>query len=92
MYESKFYRKKMSMGSSWQNFSKAVPPERGAFPLDFTGKCNALVQEYLSCLKSHNNNSVLCKPVAKKYFECRMDQGLLEKQEMKSLGFRDTPK
>lgn len=77
------------MGSSWQNFSKAVPPERGAFPLDFTGECNQLVKKYLDCLQNNKNDGVVCKPLSMEYFKCRMDNGLLEKQDLKSLGFRE---
>ncbi|KAI8896946.1 hypothetical protein BC833DRAFT_515721, partial [Globomyces pollinis-pini] len=72
---------------SWQNFSKAVSPERGSFPLDFNQKCDSKVKEYLACLKQNKNNNAVCKPLAKLYLQCRMDNGLMEKEDMKDLGF-----
>jgi cytochrome c oxidase assembly protein subunit 19 len=78
------------MGSSWQNFSSITPPERGAFPLDFYGQCNNLVKEYLECLQENKQDANKCKPAAKKYFQCRMQKGLMEKEEFIHLGFRES--
>jgi cytochrome c oxidase assembly protein subunit 19 len=79
----------MSMGSSWQNFSTPTPPERGSFPLDFYGECNEFVRAYMNCLKSNKNDAMICKPLSKKYLQCRMDKGLMEKEDLRKLGFRD---
>ncbi len=80
------------MGSSWQNFSSATPPERGSFPLDFNGECKEFVQAYLQCLRNNKNDAIICKPLSKNYLKCRMDKGLMEKEEFIKLGFRDEQK
>ena len=80
----------MSMGSSWQQFSNAVPPERGSFPLDFTGICKGHTEEYLKCLKSNKNEAKNCRNLIKLYLDCRMKNNLMEKEDFESLGFADS--
>lgn len=77
----------MSIGSSWQLFSKATPPERGSFPLDIKGECSAVAKEYMDCLKSNHNDHTPCRDLAQLYLQCRMDKKLMEKDEMSNLGF-----
>ncbi len=76
------------MGGSWQNFSKPVPPERGSFPLDYKKICDTQVTEYLECLKLHKNETTKCKESAKKYLLCRMENNLMDKEDLKDLGFK----
>jgi hypothetical protein len=81
--------KRMSIGSSWQNFSNSTPPERGSFPLDYKGVCNEFVQAYISCLKKNNKDANICKPLSRKYLSCRMANGLMDKEAFSSLGFQE---
>ena len=41
-------------GPNTQRFSPFTPPLRGSFPLDREHKCDAIVREYLSCIKAYN--------------------------------------
>ncbi|KAI9172919.1 Cytochrome c oxidase assembly protein cox19 [Blastocladiella emersonii ATCC 22665] len=66
-----------------------LPPERGAFPLDHDGECKQLVTEYLKCLKGNKGNNATCKDLSKRYLECRMQRGLMAKDNMENLGFTD---
>lgn len=74
------------MGSSWQQFSNATPPERGSFPLDFTGICNQHVKEYLKCLKVNKSQASNCRDLLKVYLDCRMKNNLMDKEDFTSLG------
>ena len=77
----------MSQGSSWQQFSNASAPERGAFPLDRDHICSKFVVEYLNCLKLNKRNHTPCRDLSRSYLECRMQNNLMETDEMKNLGF-----
>ncbi|KAL5032457.1 hypothetical protein BDV3_001021 [Batrachochytrium dendrobatidis] len=77
----------MSMGSSWQVFSKAIAPERGAFPMDLDGVCGAAVRDYISCVRSSSGETMKCRELARLYLSCRMDHGLMEKDDFANLGF-----
>ncbi|KAI8825688.1 uncharacterized protein EV422DRAFT_136968 [Fimicolochytrium jonesii] len=79
----------MSMGSSWQRFSRAEAPERGAFPLDLNGECQDFVKIYMACLKEAKGNNGRCKPLAREYLKCRMDHGLMNKEDFRNLGFHE---
>ncbi|KAI8908500.1 hypothetical protein EDD86DRAFT_173696, partial [Gorgonomyces haynaldii] len=73
---------------SWQTFSQAVPPERGAFPLDLDGKCKPIVKEYLECLQRDKNFAKDCRSISKRYLECRrMNNRLMEQDDFKNIGF-----
>lgn len=78
----------MSAGSSWQQFSNAVPPERGAFPLDFAGLCNQHVKAYIKCLRDSGAKASACNELSKLYLQCRMKNNLMEKEDLKDLGFK----
>ncbi|KAI8917590.1 hypothetical protein DFJ77DRAFT_428962, partial [Powellomyces hirtus] len=78
---------------SWQKFSRPDPPERGSFPLDLNGDCADFVKAYMKCIKGAKGDNDKCKPLAKDYLQCRMDHGLMTKDEFSNLGFHDsTPK
>lgn len=69
---------------------KPSPPERGSFPLDHDGECKHLMKAYLSCLKKRANegvNSEECREHAKGYLGCRMEKGLMAKDNWDNLGF-----
>lgn len=61
------------MQSRNQSF-KALPPDRGSFPLDHKGVCDAPRQAYVACMEQNKYDGVVCKNVARLYFECRMNK------------------
>mmetsp|Transcript_11695 Transcript_11695/g.35644 ORF Transcript_11695/g.35644 Transcript_11695/m.35644 type:complete len:111 (+) Transcript_11695:142-474(+) len=65
------------------------PPERGSFPLDHFGECAEIAKAYKQCLKETNNVPLKCRQFARKYLECRMETGLMAKENWQSLGFRE---
>ncbi|WBW75260.1 mitochondrial copper chaperone for cytochrome c oxidase Cox19 [Schizosaccharomyces osmophilus] len=65
------------------------PPERGSFPLDHFGECTIVMKEYLECIKTNRSRQQECRPLAKKYLQCRMDAGLFGQDDMSNLGFED---
>ncbi|EPX71913.1 copper chaperone [Schizosaccharomyces octosporus yFS286] len=65
------------------------PPERGSFPLDHFGECTNVMKEYLECIKTNRSQQQECRPLAKKYLQCRMDTGLFGQDDMRNLGFED---
>ncbi|SBS86939.1 cytochrome c oxidase assembly protein COX19, putative [Plasmodium ovale] len=64
-------------------------PDRGSFLLDHNSECSSIKNNYLKCLKEHNNDHVSCREFSKEYFICRMDKNLLEKQSLSDLGFSE---
>ena len=69
-------------------------PEKGSFPLDHDAECKHLIASYLRCLKSADppgRNNEACRELAKGYLACRMDKGLMAKDEWKNLGFGPPP-
>lgn len=44
---------------------------------------------YMSCLKSNRNDSGQCRPESKAYLECRMDNGLMSRDDFQNLGLGD---
>ncbi|EJD55196.1 hypothetical protein AURDEDRAFT_49678 [Auricularia subglabra TFB-10046 SS5] len=76
----------MSFGRPPQltNFS-VLPPDRGSFPLDH----DAQMMLYMSCLKEHGNSSIPCRVESAQYLDCRMNKGLMERDEWRNLGLAD---
>lgn len=75
-------------GGRAQSF-KPTPPERGSFPLDHDAECKHLISSYLRCLKSQKGtNSDECRQLARGYLDCRMDKGLMARDEWDNLGFQ----
>lgn len=69
---------------------RPIPPERGSFPLDHEGACAKLVQKYLDCIKIvDGENARNCRLLAEQYLQCRMDNELMDKDDMDNLGFAD---
>ena len=62
-------------------------PSQGSFPLDHFLECQEHVDLYKACLSSHNNESAHCHHLAKNYLQCRMDKGLMMKEDLNDLGF-----
>lgn len=68
---------------------KPTPPERGSFPLDHDAECKHLISSYLRCLRRQNppgKNNEECRLLAKEYLGCRMERGLMAKDEWGNLG------
>ncbi|KIW67569.1 hypothetical protein PV04_06809 [Phialophora macrospora] len=76
-------------GGGASNF-KPTPPERGSFPLDHDAECKYIISSYLRCLRRQNppgKNNEECRLLAKEYLGCRMEKGLMAKDEWSNLGF-----
>ena len=42
----------------------------------------------MKCLRGNGHSHIACKHLSKAYLECRMDQGLMQHENLESLGFR----
>ncbi|TFK30393.1 hypothetical protein FA15DRAFT_4645 [Coprinopsis marcescibilis] len=62
------------------------PPDRGSFPLDHFGECKSKMTLYMSCLRENGSRSTPCRLLSKEYLDCRMQKGLMERDEWKNLG------
>ncbi|PPQ62784.1 hypothetical protein CVT24_000478 [Panaeolus cyanescens] len=71
---------------------KPNPPDRGSFPLDHYGECKEMMQAYMSCLKENGSESTPCRLLSKNYLDCRMQKGLMERDDWKNLGLADVDK
>ena len=67
--------------------SQSQPPERGSFPLDHGSECTPLKEAFLRCLRAQGNEHVACRELSKRYLECRMDRGLMARDDLKNVGF-----
>lgn len=68
----------------------STPPDKGSFPLDHHAECKAFIGGYLACLKEHSNKHHVCKELSKEYLACRMDKGLMEREDLDELGYKHT--
>ena len=64
-------------------------PEKGSFPLDHFSECTDIFKNYMLCLKNNNNDNRACKLLSKEYLVCRMEHGLMAKEDIDTLGFSD---
>lgn len=70
------------------------PPAKGSFPLDHLGECKLFAESYERCLREHGKIVGSCREAMRKYLQCRMDAGLMAKEEWSKLGLdseRDRP-
>jgi hypothetical protein len=71
----------------------STPPDRGSFPLDNNNDCKSFVAEYKTCLqRSKGWSNQGCLKEQASYLECRMDKGLMPREELKKLGFANSQK
>lgn len=70
---------------------KTLPPEKGVFPLDHEGECKAKMTVFLQCLKDNKGDHFPCKSDSKTYLQCRMDVGLMNKEDLNTLGLGINP-
>jgi cytochrome c oxidase assembly protein subunit 19 len=66
-----------------------TPPDKGSFPLDHDAECNSFVQAYLKCLKQNDYVSRKCRIQSRDYLVCRMERGLMAREDLHELGFTD---
>jgi hypothetical protein len=65
-----------------------TPPDKGSFPLDHFGTCREPQLQYLQCVREGKQKTTNCKEIMKGYLECRMQNGLMAKEDLNALGFR----
>ena len=63
------------------------PPAKGSFPLDHEGECKKWMIKYMECLHAADGDSTACREISKEYLRCRMDSGLMAKEDWDYLGF-----
>lgn len=68
---------------------KPTPPDRGSFPLDHYGECRAMMTAYMKCLKENSSNSTPCRGLSREYLDCRMQKGLMERDDWSNLGLQN---
>jgi len=66
-------------------------PIKGSFPLDHDGVCKTEMVDYMICLNKSRGQNDECRDFAKKYFECRMQNQLMAREDWTRLGYGDTP-
>ena len=62
-------------------------PDKGSFPLDHFHECQAEAKKYSKCVERHQNLPKRCKEYQKQYLECRMEKGLMQRENFDKLGF-----
>ena len=72
-----------------QKVFKATAPIKGSFPLDHDGECKEFMLNYMKCLKANNQSNFVCQKQSREYLHCRMERGLMEKEDFKRLGLQD---
>mmetsp|Transcript_56415 Transcript_56415/g.148789 ORF Transcript_56415/g.148789 Transcript_56415/m.148789 type:complete len:120 (-) Transcript_56415:96-455(-) len=77
-------------GASANQQNKVRPPDKGSFPLDHFNDCKTLMQNYLACMKEHQNSHALCREQTTAYLQCRMQKGLMAEEKISNFGL-DTP-
>jgi cytochrome c oxidase assembly protein subunit 19 len=65
------------------------PPEKGSFPLDHLGECKNVVERVLQCMRDHKQEARFCRQEFRDYLQCRMERGLMQKEEWDKLGLDD---
>lgn len=79
----------IEMNSSFsQKRLQYTPPEKGSFPLDHEGLCKKFMIQYFGCLRENRDDNSKCREQSKSYLECRMEHGLMAKESLEKLGFK----
>jgi len=81
------------MSTAYLGKKQFVPtaPIKGSFPLDHDGVCKTEMIDYMICLNKNRAQNEECRPLAKKYFTCRMQNQLMAKEDWVKLGYGDVP-
>jgi cytochrome c oxidase assembly protein subunit 19 len=80
-------------GGSPGNFSTRltkIPPDKGSFPIDHDNACKGYMVQFMKCLRDNKFDNEKCRPFSKDYLECRMQQGLMAKEDWKNLGYKES--
>lgn len=64
-------------------------PIKGSFPLDHEHVCKEKMIEYMLCVSKNKSQNELCREQAKTYFNCRMENNLMRKEDWVKLGYGD---
>jgi cytochrome c oxidase assembly protein subunit 19 len=78
-----------SMGSSKQ---VVRPPQRGIFPLDHFRECQEPMEVYVKCMKENRDAHYKCRDLSRQYLQCRMDRGLMSKENLDDMGYSEDQK
>lgn len=62
-----------------------IPPDKGSFPIDREAECQKPMLNFLKCLRENKYDNESCRHLIKDYLQCRMDNGLMAKDEWKNL-------
>lgn len=65
----------------------AKAPDKGSFPLDHFHECDEQAKAYSECVTLHELIPKKCREAQMAYLQCRMKSGLMDQEEMTSLGF-----
>ncbi|CAJ0930249.1 unnamed protein product, partial [Mesorhabditis belari] len=82
----------MDQAGPFNRVKSVSPPLKGSFPLDHDRKCKLEMLKYMCCLHEKKQHNSECRDLAREYFKCRMDNGLMDKDEWETLGYRDITK
>lgn len=83
-------KSQMSQTGPFIRVTTVSAPLKGSFPLDHEGTCKLEMLNYMVCLHEKKQQNSECRHVAKDYFECRMNHGLMDKEEWQKLGYGDS--
>ena len=67
-----------------------MAPKLGSFPLDHFRECKPEVAAYYKCLEAEKMMPALCRDETRTYIQCRMDKGLMDKQDIDAFGIPRT--
>ncbi|CAI5439230.1 unnamed protein product [Caenorhabditis angaria] len=79
----------MSQTGPFIRVQSVSAPLKGSFPLDHEGTCKLEMLNYMVCLHKNKQQNSECRLNAKEYFTCRMDNGLMDRDEWKKLGYSE---
>ena len=82
------------MASNVFGAKKFIPtaPDKGSFPLDHEGECKEFYLRFMICLSEAGNVASACRGESKDYLGCRMERGLMAREDWGKLGFGDMEK
>uniref|UniRef100_A0A0N4ZX62 CHCH domain-containing protein n=1 Tax=Parastrongyloides trichosuri TaxID=131310 RepID=A0A0N4ZX62_PARTI len=73
----------------FRRIERISQPLKGSFPLDYAADCKHEMLKYMVCLNEHKHKNSECRNQAKDYFACRMEKGLMDKDEWNTLGYKE---
>mmetsp|Transcript_7994 Transcript_7994/g.12097 ORF Transcript_7994/g.12097 Transcript_7994/m.12097 type:complete len:89 (+) Transcript_7994:65-331(+) len=68
---------------------RLTAPEKGSFPLDHDGDCKEKMKLYMACLARNEMVAQSCRGSLKSYLECRMNEGLMSREDFLEFGFKE---